>query len=420
MGWVFWSLAILSGIALATMRVDGYDRTMLTLACAGLVNMAAYTSWRIRPWRLIGAAGYVIVTRLLPATWRGLKSLRLGWQSRNIAPPPPPPPSPTLPRGYIDVIPRLREPAEVVLGIGNDRIINVNLLKAHTLVGGSTGAGKTNLLNGLLMQLIARCGCDVFLIDMKCDIDDGLWQWQHLTAGYATELEDARTLLANILNLMEDRNRGVIPRDRPVIVVIDELAELSEDRTCQTILRRLAQKGRGAGVLLVAATQYPKSSELDTAITRNLMRKVCLITDNATQAQVILNDKPPYLLREPGEFWLHEQAGQMERGRAFLVRDDEINSAVWEAIQHETDPRMQLLARHWTSRAGVNRMAKDTSLPARWVEAAYRNYVDAGIFTYQGRGHGYEWTVNDLTEGLRILRGYIAGGQWVGSASPGQ
>jgi S-DNA-T family DNA segregation ATPase FtsK/SpoIIIE len=90
----------------------------------------------------------------------------------------------------------------------------------------------------------------------------------HLLRPVVTDTKEAVELLYSLLKLMElrDRNRENAPR---VICVIDELADLvfTGGTTVTDPLTRLLQRGREAGIHIIAATQRPSA-----AILSGLMR----------------------------------------------------------------------------------------------------------------------------------------------------
>ena len=98
----------------------------------------------------------------------------------------------------------------------------------------------------------------------------------HLARPVIWEVEEASEALSSLVYLMEKRGlgngNGSRAKGQPhVVVVIDELADLLMvgGKDVQQALTRLTQRGREAGIHLIAATQKPASSVLGPLIKAN-------------------------------------------------------------------------------------------------------------------------------------------------------
>ncbi len=135
---------------------------------------------------------------------------------------------------------------------------------AHLLIAGTTGSGKTALARTLIASLALnhrRAQLGFVLIDPKGRAFEPLVDLPHLLRPVLRRPEEAGRALADLVEVMleRDRERRCEPR---VVVVIDELADLlmSAGSEAAQALTRLAQRGREAGVHLIAGTQKPASS----------------------------------------------------------------------------------------------------------------------------------------------------------------
>lgn len=170
-----------------------------------------------------------------------------------------------------DVLARLtRAPAHTaVLGIDG---ANVPLLLridspdvAHILISGTTGSGKTVLLRTLLLSLamLNRPGqLQIALIDPKKRLA-ALARLPHLwrQIGLISEPADAALLLAALVAEMQTRDR--LGRSTPrLVIALDELADLLQagGDSIADPLQRLTQRGREAGLHVIAATQRPAAT----------------------------------------------------------------------------------------------------------------------------------------------------------------
>lgn len=142
---------------------------------------------------------------------------------------------------------------------------------AHILVAGTTGSGKSVLLRTIALSLLLTHTSEelrMIFLDPKGRTFEPFEGAPHLLRPPVTEMPEALEALRSLLRAMEVRDRR--GESSPcVVVVVDELADLiftGGDEITEG-LTRLVQRGREAGIHVVAATQRPSS-----AIMTGLMR----------------------------------------------------------------------------------------------------------------------------------------------------
>lgn len=142
---------------------------------------------------------------------------------------------------------------------------------AHILISGTTGSGKSVLLRAIAGSLALAHGPDalkLLCIDPKQRAFGTLARTPHLARPLIATPAEALEALKSLLRTMEarDRRREQTPR---IVVLVDELADLvmTGGGPMEETLTRLVQRGREAGIHIVAATQRPSS-----AILSGLMR----------------------------------------------------------------------------------------------------------------------------------------------------
>ncbi len=146
---------------------------------------------------------------------------------------------------------------------------------AHMLIAGTTGAGKTALAHSVLLSLATRhrpSQLGIVMLDPKLHAEQVTAALRaHLLLPPAREPQAALAALQRVVQVMERRDlrREPLPR---VVVFVDELADV-----CQTggaavmeLLTRIAQRGREAGVHLVACTQKPSARAIGSLLKANL------------------------------------------------------------------------------------------------------------------------------------------------------
>jgi DNA segregation ATPase FtsK/SpoIIIE, S-DNA-T family len=72
-------------------------------------------------------------------------------------------------------------------------------------------------------------------------------------------------------------------------IIIDEAADMADDKGCQELLKDIARKGRASGLRLVYTTQYPTVETISSQVKRNCIGRLCFVLDTATASQVVLD-----------------------------------------------------------------------------------------------------------------------------------
>lgn len=144
---------------------------------------------------------------------------------------------------------------------------------AHVLVAGTTGSGKTALAQSMALSLTMhnRLGeVQLIMIDPKGGGFGPLGAVPHLLRPVVRESHQAIFLLGELLEEMVRRDRQNISEPR-VIVFIDEVADLLDQggNAMGRLLTRLTQRGRGAGIHIIACTQKPLAASIGSITKSN-------------------------------------------------------------------------------------------------------------------------------------------------------
>jgi DNA segregation ATPase FtsK/SpoIIIE-like protein len=129
-----------------------------------------------------------------------------------------------------------------------------------------------------------------------------------------------------ILNLADRYQQGLT--DLPfLILVFDEFADLilagaEKKKAFETLVARLAGKGRAAGIHLVLATQRPDSRVVTGLIKANLPMKLCLRVANATNSQIILDEPGGESLLGKGDLICDLGKGLLRAQSYFVPQED--------------------------------------------------------------------------------------------------
>lgn len=170
----------------------------------------------------------------------------------------------------------------------------------HLFVAGTTGAGKSVLVNAILLSLM-QSGADFSLMigDGKGeDFAPYYRQSKHLLhADDVTAIETEVGGIAHQVAWLEaemDRRFAGADKSMPIVFVIDELADVlglaKQDKTLRTEerLQRLAQKGRSANIHMILCTQSPNSEIFGQTFRANIPSAIGLKTKTAAQSNVAI------------------------------------------------------------------------------------------------------------------------------------
>lgn len=181
---------------------------------------------------------------------------------------------------------------------GNAARLCLDILKQpHILIAGSTGSGKSVLINSLIYTALynAPTHTQFILIDPK---RVELVQYRNLphTQIYASEPQQITEALNAAIDIMERRYRTMQAlrqresTEKHIYIIIDELADMLTTQKRETLpqLQRLAQLGRAAHLHLIAATQRPTKDILSGQLKVNLDSRLALRCPTAQDSRNII------------------------------------------------------------------------------------------------------------------------------------
>ena len=214
------------------------------------------------------------------------------------------------------------------------------LSSTHCLIAGASGCGKSVLIRRCLIAC-AAFGHHVALIDPKgCELRP--WAGCANTWGYAEDHASIIYLLQSLVNEMENRLHGMTGFQRmwtgpQLWVFIDEYADLvsyKDKREVKTLVQRLAQKGRAAGIHVLLATQRPTADVMTGLIKANIPCRIALSVKSAMDSRIILEEKGAEMLNGHGDM-LFQSKEMLHpiRLQGANIRDIEIMLVVYMVIE---------------------------------------------------------------------------------------
>ncbi|WP_273448194.1 FtsK/SpoIIIE family DNA translocase [Thermophilibacter provencensis] len=229
----------------------------------------------------------------------------------------------------------------------------------HLLVAGTTGSGKSVLLNAIIMSMLMRATPEqvrLIMVDPKRVEFTGYAGLPHLYVPVVTEPRQAASALQWGVTEMERRlkvfehykvrdiktfNNNVDgdkyaemenpPKHMPYfVIVIDELADLMmvAGKDVESSIVRIAQLGRAAGIHLIVATQRPSADVVTGLIRANIDNRVALSVDNSINSRIILDQKGAEQLLGKGDMLVKLSGRKPRRAQGCWVSDEEIEQTV--------------------------------------------------------------------------------------------
>ena len=244
------------------------------------------------------------------------------------------------------------------VGLGKDisgRAVFFDLSEMpHLLVAGTTGSGKSVMLNGLLTSLLLTTDprqVKMVLIDPKRVELSQFGRVPHLITPVVTDVKKAANALAWAVAEMERRYEvlekiGVRSvegyNDRAetqmpyVVVVIDELADLmmQAGAKVEDAIIRLAQKARAVGIHLVVATQRPSVDVITGMIKANIPSRIAFAVSSQVDSRVILDTPGAEALLGMGDMlYKPVSAARPSRVQGAFISEAEVGRVVSATVE---------------------------------------------------------------------------------------
>jgi DNA segregation ATPase FtsK/SpoIIIE, S-DNA-T family len=175
--------------------------------------------------------------------------------------------------------------------------------KAHIIVAGTTDFGKSNWVNSTINTLLANQGENVsfILVDLKGGLEFNRYRRLKQVKAYATDPDETREALQSAVDEMDRITADLLAKGhsnvkeagskKRLFIIIDEAADIADDKECQELLKDIARKGRASGLRLVYTTQYPTAETVSSQVKRNCVGRLCFVLDTGIASQVVLDQK---------------------------------------------------------------------------------------------------------------------------------
>jgi S-DNA-T family DNA segregation ATPase FtsK/SpoIIIE len=262
--------------------------------------------------------------------------------------------------------------AKIPILLGMDHTGNIVVedlvLLPHLLIAGSTGGGKSTLLNSIISSLIySKSPSDLKLVlcDTKQVEFTHFAKAPHLMASIATTVKDVIDCLSDLVcdidvrlstlaryscqNIAQYHER--YPNQMPyVILVIDELADPLQDPTkefdsdgrptksygkqAEYLLGKIVQKARATGIHVIAATQRTSVKVVEGNVKANFPARITFRLPSQVDSRTILGGSgAEHLLAQGDMLYLSPNSPSIQRIHAPFASIEDIKVAVEMACQ---------------------------------------------------------------------------------------
>lgn len=244
--------------------------------------------------------------------------------------------------------------SKLAVALGRDTASNPMIVDMdrmpHALIAGTTGSGKSVLINAIITNLLFRNSpqeLKLILIDPKRVELTNYNGIPHLLTPVITEPEKILSALKWAMAEMDRRYKlfqsvGVrnisgynemsgfqaLPY---IVIVVDELADLMmfAPVEIEDAITRLAQMARATGIHLLVATQRPSVDVITGLIKANIPCRIAFNVSSMIDSRVILDTPGAEKLLGRGDMlFMPPDASKPMRIQGVMVQDGEINSLI--------------------------------------------------------------------------------------------
>lgn len=223
----------------------------------------------------------------------------------------------------------------------------------HLLIAGATGMGKSVCINSLLISILYKARPDevkLIMIDLK-QVEFTMYNGiPHLLVPVVSDPKQAAGALMWAVEEMERRYDALNPlcvrnidaynekvKEKPelgkpfpkIIIVIDEFADLmlQVKDPVETLVMRIAQKARAAGIHLVIGTQRPSVNVITGVIKANVPSRIsCKVMSNVDSKTVLDSAGAEKLLDRGDSLYAPAGSPKPHRVQCAFVADGEVEA----------------------------------------------------------------------------------------------
>ena len=332
----------------------------------------------------------------------------------------------------------LESDSKLAFGLKNNSTTNMIDLNdtSHILIAGTTGMGKTALIDNIVTNILYRAlpsEVQFLMIDLG---NNGLVAYNgipNLLIPVVTDYKKAAGTLAWIVNDIENRialfkdknaedfgefNEKLIEekQDRlpSITIIIDGMANTSDDikDEINQYLERITSKGKKVGVFLILSTNRPSNDIVYGAIKANIYTRISFFLPSRADSKMILDVEGAEKLEKTGEL-LFKTFGitKPQKYQCPYISPDGVKSIVNKLKEYNYnynyDDFFQI-----DRKRDTQELINDTDEPDEYLGEAIEMVINAGTastsYIQRGLKIGYSRAVHiiDQMEKRGIISGY--------------
>lgn len=201
------------------------------------------------------------------------------------------------------------------------------LNSTHTLIAGTTGSGKSVMMNSMIYTAMRMPVDSLYFVDLK-KVEFKAYKKLLKTAWYCDEPYQVVPMLDSVIKIMDKRYRRMKKRmfeGDPTFIFIDELADLvclPEGKAILERLIKIGRLGRAANIHLICATQDPSRHTIPAYLVQNFTARLALRCVSPIESRQIIGEKGAELLPLYGKGILRDARGLHEVDIPFTPDED--------------------------------------------------------------------------------------------------
>jgi len=199
---------------------------------------------------------------------------------------------------------------------------------SHILIAGTTGIGKTNLLDNTIINILYKSNPNETKLVIFDTCNNGLTQYNgipHLVIPVITNSRKAVGALAWIVQEIENRkalflnektqdfnefNRKMVSNNKKklptILIIIDEISEIvkNDKENVEDSILKITKQGKKTGVFLIISTNRPSTDIISGTIKANIYTRISFFLPARLDSKLILDMDGAEKLQNHGDLLL--------------------------------------------------------------------------------------------------------------------
>ena len=219
----------------------------------------------------------------------------------------------------------------------------------HTVVTGVTGAGKSVCIKEMISTLMKNYSSneiEFYFIDFKIVELSLFKRCSDYVKAYVTEVEDAKELLANLMEECKRRYalfdelevtniwdyNKLVPKEKQLkkqIIVIEEFVEFTQDRKkiAMALLKRFSSLSRASGQYLILTGQRFDNTVIDLVLRNNLSNRIVFQMSDEANSKLLLGVSGAEKINTKGRCFVKVNANIYEC-QSYYISDKQVKEII--------------------------------------------------------------------------------------------